>query len=381
MDPMRREVIHLVPSSGRNPWLNDLTAGLRARGQVTPVVVTLALPGELHRDAADLGVEAISLQGRTSRDLRAIFRLADVLRRRPGAIVHTHVLDPAIVYSMSRWLATPDAPWVSTRHQPPGFIDLASVPEWKRRLFRIVDGWTHRRMDRVIAISARSARELLGLGVRHERVAEIPLGFDLRRLQPDRSVVRAVRAELAGDAPLVVCVARLSWEKNLSFLLSAWSRITAALPQARLAMVGTGPLETPLLREAAASGLQGVAFLGYRRDALAIIGAADVVVQPSLAENMSMVGIEALAQARPLVATPVGIVGERLLDAEHCLVAPCDDAGAFSAAVIRLLKDRPLGMRLGAAGRELVHRDFGLDTLLGRYEELYAMLFRQQAAR
>lgn len=380
---MRPDVIHFLPTSGRNPWLTDVVGELRAGSTILPIVLTVAPPGALHSDLRALGIEALSLGRATARDPLAILRLGRILRRRQPTIVHTHVFDPALAYAIAARVYRHRAIWVSTRHQQPGFIDLARIPSWKRSLFKALDGWLLRQMDIVIAISARSVREIRDLGVPADRVAEIPLGFDLRRLRPDPSSIDTARLELRGTGrSLVVCVARLSWEKNLSFLLRAWKRVVADIPTARLAIVGAGPLDAELRAEARALGLANdVEFLGYRRDALQLIGAADVVVQPSLTENMSMVGVEALAQGRPLVSTPVGIVGEHIVDRSHCLVAPPDDAEAFSSAVIALLRDPELADRIGRAGQRLVEQSFRVEDMARRYEALYTSLIGDRSAR
>lgn len=371
-------VVHLVANSTRNPWLTDVVGAMRARRDFAPMIITLASAGQLHSDMQTLGVDAASLDGASFRDPRVIPRLVRILRGTVPTIMHTHILEPAIAYAFARQLVRPRSVWVSTRHQVPRFIDLAPVPAWKRMRFRAVDAVIHRHMDAVITISRRSFREVRQLGVGEDRVVEIPLGFDLHRLRPDpRSVEKARRDLTTGDGPVAVCVARLSWEKNLAFLLRSWTEVLGVIPNARLAIVGAGPLEGELRSQADGLGLaSNVAFLGFRPDALQLIGAADIVVQPSLSENMSMVGIEALLQSRPLVATPVGIVGEHILDGVHCLVAPPDNTATFAAKVLAILRDPPLGERLGRAGQRLVVERFAVDRMEEQYEALYARLIR-----
>lgn len=376
-------VLHVLPSSIRNPWLTDLIREMRSDPVITPSIVTFERHGQLHSDMRDLGVEAVSLGRTPGLDTSVIFRLTRLLRERRPAIVHTHVIYPALAHAIASRIAGHRSIWVTTRHQQPGFIDLADVPQWKRSAFKALDGWLHRQMDMVIVISERSAHEVAEFGVRADRMREIPLGFDLRRFRPDPAAVAAVRDEICGtDETLTVSVARLSWEKNLSFLLRCWTHVVAETPSARLVIVGAGPLETELRSQAIELAIADhVTFAGYRTDAIQLIGAADVVVQPSLTENMSMVAVEALAQGRPLVATPVGIIGEHIRDRGHCLVAPPDDARAFADAIIALLGDRTLAHQLGESGRRLVEARFTVEVMVSRYRDLYMGLLRSRTDR
>jgi glycosyltransferase involved in cell wall biosynthesis len=103
--------------------------------------------------------------------------------------------------------------------------------------------------------------------------------------------------------------------------------------------------------------------------------AADIVVYPSRADTAPIALIEALACARPAVATPVGGIPEIVADGESGLLAPADDR-LFAAAIRRLLDDRELRGRLGETGRRVAEQryDFrrAVDTWLDWYAELAA---------
>jgi glycosyltransferase involved in cell wall biosynthesis len=81
--------------------------------------------------------------------------------------------------------------------------------------------------------------------------------------------------------------------------------------------------------------------------------------------------LEALALEAPVVSTTMGAEGVRgLRGGEHCLLA--DEPAGFAAAVLRLLRDRTLGRRLGAAGRALVQARYDWSAIVPRLEALYA---------
>jgi glycosyltransferase involved in cell wall biosynthesis len=119
-------------------------------------------------------------------------------------------------------------------------------------------------------------------------------------------------------------------------------------------------------------------FLGWRHDLVRLYADLDVVALASLNEGSPVVLIEALAAARPVVGTAVGGVPEVVLDGETGLTVPPSDPPALAEAILRLLNDRPLGERLGAAGRRHVYPRYDSSRLVEDMRNLY---LRELAAR
>jgi glycosyltransferase involved in cell wall biosynthesis len=99
--------------------------------------------------------------------------------------------------------------------------------------------------------------------------------------------------------------------------------------------------------------------------------AADVVVQPSLAEGLPLTVLEAMACGAPVVATNVNGTPEALLDGETGLLIEPDDSGDLAAKVSALLDDPARRARMGNAGRDRVERHFTLRQFLPSVEDLY----------
>ena len=173
---------------------------------------------------------------------------------------------------------------------------------------------------------ADAAREL---GAREVRV--IPSGVEL----PDQ-------LEVPAEPPEVLFVGRLSPEKGILELVQAADGM-------KLTVAGDGPL-----RERAPGALGFVPHheLGplYER--------AAVVAIPSHREGFGVTCIEAMAHARPVVASAVGGLLDLVVDGETGVFVPPRDVGALRAALERLLADPELRDRLGEAGRERVRRHF-----------------------
>ena len=143
---------------------------------------------------------------------------------------------------------------------------------------------------------------------------------------------------------LVLAVGRLVEQKNHELAIRAITQV----PGATLAIVGDGPLR-PELERLAAELEAPVIFTGVRRDARALMGAADVVVMPSRWEGLPLSALEALASGTPLVATNVRGLRELVADGENALLVP-EEPEALAAALRRVLEDRELATRLSEAG-------------------------------
>ncbi|CAG7650602.1 glycosyltransferase family 4 protein [Actinacidiphila bryophytorum] len=216
-----------------------------------------------------------------------------------------------------------------------GGATAAGARAWERYAAR----WA----DRVLCVSDAECLAGRAAGVR-ARWAVVRNGVDLARFTPaaDRAAVRAALPALSDvgpGTPLVVCVGRLCPQKGQDVLLRAWPAVAAAVPEARLVLVGDGPDHRRLLLDAP----PGVLLAGAARDTVPWYRAADVVVLPSRWEGMALAPLEAMACGRPVVTTDVSGAREALhpSDADACAV-PVDDAAALAAALQRLLADHPL---------------------------------------
>lgn len=230
------------------------------------------------------------------------------------------------------------------------------------------------RIDRVIAVSPEVGRRLRsGFGWPDRTVEVIPNAVDAQAF--NRPADPRVRLELAGgrDRPVVLTLARLHRQKGLPYLLEAATRV----PDARFVLVGAGPERKALEARAGALGLgDRVAFLGHRPDVPALLGAADLVVLPSLYEGMPLALLEAMAAAKPVVASAIPGNDEAIRDGETGLLVPPRDPDALAAAIRTLLGDPRRAGRLGAAARARVEERFSLASMVGRvtgiYEEVLA---------
>jgi teichuronic acid biosynthesis glycosyltransferase TuaC len=219
-----------------------------------------------------------------------------------------------------------------------------------------------RRAAGLLAVSAALRDDMVALGLPSDRIRIHHTGVDLDRFHPvDRS---AAKAALGVAGPLLVAAGGLIPRKGQSFAVEA----LALLPGATLFLVGAGPDGPALERLARSLGVADrVRLLGSQpHERLpGLLAAADVVVQPSGAEGLANVWVEALACGTPVVTTDVGGARDAIDRPEAGRLVP-REAAAIAAAVRELLERPPAPAAVRAAAEK-----FSWDR---NRDELYAHL-------
>jgi glycosyltransferase involved in cell wall biosynthesis len=207
---------------------------------------------------------------------------------------------------------------------------VATVRGWtgedaKVRFFDWLDRRMLPRHDAVTVVSSAQRDAVIRLGVEPARVFRVPNAIELTDLPPPRAKEDLCR-ELGVDPrrPLIGAVGRLSPEKGHRVLLDAFAGLRRDLPTAHLVLVGDGPEEPALRRQAHGAGLtEHVSFLGLRQDGQQLIAAFDVMALPSFTEGMPNVLLEAFAYGTAAVSTAVGGVTDMVADGRSgWLVSP-----------------------------------------------------------
>jgi len=233
-------------------------------------------------------------------------------------------------------------------------------------LRRFVDRATASRVDAWVAVASAVATALVADGAPAGSVHTIPNGIDIAAL---RASANGSVPQLPDGRPLVVCAARLEVVKGVESLV----RATALIPGAVVAIAGDGPLEGRLREVAASLGVsERVVFLGRLSPIAPLLAAADVVVLPSLSEGLPLVALEAMALARPVVATRVGGTPEAVEDCVTGLLVAPGDPAALANAIERLSDDPDFARTLGAAGAIRVEERFTVKRMVDSYVALLA---------
>jgi glycosyltransferase involved in cell wall biosynthesis len=228
-------------------------------------------------------------------------------------------------------------------------------------------------MDHLIVVSKAIEHKIVEEGRRGAPVSLIYNGVDLQRYNHQQPCCTLHEDyHLDPEAPIVGVVARLEAEKGHRTLLDAWPVVLAAVPNARLLVVGEGSERDSLEAQADILGISGrVVFTGRREDVPAVTAALDISVLPSYREAQGLSVLEAMALSRPVVASAVGGIPEMIEDGVSGLLVPPHDCDALAAAIIRLLTDHPLADTLARRGHDVVHDRFCIELMVHAVSELY----------
>jgi glycosyltransferase involved in cell wall biosynthesis len=312
-------------------------------------------------------------------DLTTLVALVRLFRRVRPHIVHTHTAKAGVLGRLGAKIARVPV-IVHTYH---GHVFHGYFSPAKTRLFAAIERWLARRTDRLLTVSDTVRDDLLRLGIgTPEQHVVMPLGLELARFLECARHRGALRTELgvAMEAPLVGIVARLVPIKAHEVFLDAAVRLSQRFTDSHFLIVGDGEREPELRGLANRLGLgERVRFLGWRADVDRIYADLDVVVLTSRNEGSPVSLIEAMAAARPVVATRVGGVPDLVEDGVSGRLVASGDAEGVAAAIQDLLEDPERGRAMGMAGRKRVVPALGADRLLADMDGLYRRLIEEKA--
>jgi glycosyltransferase involved in cell wall biosynthesis len=327
------------------------------------------------RDVALLeadGVEVLRLERRSTLSLPPWARLYKLLVRESIDVLHAHMPRAGVPGTIiARQARVP----VVVNHEH-GWSYVG------KRVRRFLDrNVIARGSDVLLAVSEWDRQNIIETEhIPAELVRVLPNGISPRpRTDAD------VRGELGvgREVGLIGAIGRLFPEKGYDDLLRALALLKQGQRPVRCVIAGQGPAEADLRELARELDVADtVQFLGHRNDVADVIGALDVAVLSSKHEGSPLAVIEYMAAGAPIVATAVGGVPELVQDDVHALLVEPGDPAALMSAIARMLDDRPLALRLGAAARERQHECYDLDAVVTRLQDLYLELYeRSRSAR
>lgn len=178
--------------------------------------------------------------------------------------------------------------------------------------------------------------------------------------------------------PLIVLSARMLWDKGIKEFAEAASFIKQSGILARFVLVGGGDTGNPTSipeEQLLTWGKQGlVDWWGHRKDMASVLGQADIACLPSYREGLPKSLLEAAACGLPIVTTNVPGCREVVVDGVQGFLVPARDSRALADALIKLIVDPELRLRMGAAARVRAEKEFGKDAVIDQTLELYRVI-------
>ncbi|MFQ5873747.1 MAG: glycosyltransferase family 4 protein, partial [Dehalococcoidia bacterium] len=317
-------------------------------------------------EARRRGVEAEQLNGGPRLPLRGVLHLADKLKREGFSLLHTHDYKTDILGLLAARLA--GVPCVATVH---GYVFVSR----RVRIYKMLDLLALRFFSRIITVSEDLRRELLAAGLPEEKVVTVHNVVDSTAFASQgaqRGLCVRQQLGIGRDQPLITVVARLIPGKGHRYFLEAATQVLRARSETCFLVVGEGPQRDELEKLTVALGIRhAVSFLGFRKDVATLMRASDLIVLPSLEEGLPIVLLEALALARPVVATAVGGVPEVVRHQKTGLLVPPKDRRRLAEAMLYLLSDPEEAQKLAERGKQFVSQQFNVETTAHKIAEVY----------
>jgi glycosyltransferase involved in cell wall biosynthesis len=316
---------------------------------------------------------------RPGHDVAALLTLKRVLRTSSPAIVHTHSSKAGI---LGRLAAGHDAKVIHTIH---GWGHTPDNPSWMSKLFVGLEQLAAERSDALVAVSADVRDEGVRRGIGgEEKYRVIPELVEFAPISDDFVAARREARRKLGlpDGEEVIgWVGRFVPQKDPETLLGVIERVLKARPNARMVLVGDGPLRIEVESEVARQGnARRTIFTGVRDDARQLYAAFDVIVHVSRWEGQPLVVQEAIAERIPVVATDAEGVKDLVIDGLTGYVVAPGDIHALSEATETILAGSSLRAPLADSAIEDVAEVNGRDIALARHLELYEGLLGLRSA-
>ena len=291
-------------------------------------------------------------------------------------IVHSH---EAVYSGVGVWVARRmNVPVVCTFHhwRTPPQTPFTRHP--LVRPVRAVYGYLSKRyaIEHADAVTALSNKVISHIVPDWKRKAKCRL-LSLSTAIPQRATTEerlALRRELglAEDAPLIVHIGRFIEQKNHDGLIDVFKGVLREVPDAKLLLLGQGPLKDPVLQRIEREGLAGSAlFLGLREDVPKLMACSELCLFPSRDEGFGLVPLEANAAGIPVVGSDIPGLDEAVEDGVTARLFPLHDIAGMTRASVEFLRDPTLRARFGDAGRARVEAQFSHEASAAKMLALY----------
>jgi starch synthase (maltosyl-transferring) len=301
---------------------------------------------------------------------RIVWQLQRAFRQWKPALLQTFLFHANILGRLAgRWAGVPRV------------VCGQRVAERRNSWYGRIDRWTSGCVDRNVCVSlgvATFCEDVVGLPAK--KTVVIPNGVEVPRFTTATPVDWTAFGISAG-AQVLITIGRLEPQKGVDLLLAAFESVARQFPAVHLAIAGDGPDRRMLEAQAQRMNLSSrVTFLGRRDDVPRLLAGSTGLVLASRWEGMPNAVLEAMAAARPVIATRVEGTPELVTPGETGWLVPPDNSVALSTAMIDLLSDGEHAAQLGRNSQAIVQSRFTIDAMVAAYDQLYRELLRNIAS-
>lgn len=333
-------------------------------------VVAMSNRGEAFKDIERVGIRHIAIPFTRKitpiQDFFTLIKLCRILKEEHIDIVHTHTLKANLLGQLAaRIVGTPIR--ISTIH---GLYYAPEFSFFKKLFFFLIEKVSAMFADRVFLVNKEDVHRAQRLKIINRskiRLLEGGIGINLEkfnRVTINNGKVLALRESLGihQDEMVIGFVGRLVREKGLLDLFEVAKRIRVSCPHVRFLIVGGTDTEKADAVDPELAKEYGVddicIFTGPREDTPALYTLMHVLFLPSHREGFGLVLAEAAAMGIPVVASDLGGCRQAIEDLKNGYLLPVGDIGAFTEAIMKLLKDSELRLQMGKFGEQFARERF-----------------------
>jgi glycosyltransferase involved in cell wall biosynthesis len=357
---------------GAEMMVLQLSEELRERGHTIVPVGPAKGCGWLADLFRDAGMKPEVFHMKRPIDPGCVRGLMQLFREHRIDAVHSHEFTMAVYGAASARLM--GLPQVITMHG--GFTAC------KTRRRRIALRWAMKHSDHTVMVSRATQRQFAtDLGLKESRMTVVPNGVPLRKGTAER-----VRGEFGvkEDECVMVAVGTLERHKGHHILLDALAGLEARgfRNPWRLIIAGGrgGDQHEPLEEFIREEGLDDrVHIVTNRSDVPDLLALADIFVMPSLWEGLPMALLEAMSSSKAIIASATSGIPEAISNGKEGILVPPGDVNALGSALASLIADPDRRAALGAAAHTRAHREFTVQVMAQRYEDLYVDASQRRA--
>lgn len=303
------------------------------------------------------------------KDLLALFELIRFMRLHPADICHTHTSKAGILGRLAAKIC--GVPVIV--HTPHGHVFHSYFSKSKTLLFKVLERSLARvATDGLIALTNQELRE-------HE-VEKIAPSSQMWVIPSGVAIDDFTKLNRpSNDSTVLGYVGRLADIKGPLDLLEAFLKVRRAHGDAKLLVVGDGPLREQIELVIAQNQLQqSVTLVGWQQDVRPYLEQMDMLVVPSHNEGMGRVVVEAMAAGLPVVATAVGGLLDLVQEGRNGRLCPTKDPERLAETIVSLIENPQQRAEMGEFGKQFA-RSFSDKVMFQRLNQLYERLLRMRA--
>jgi len=366
------KIFHIIRTyKGNNPLLNSMILGLDDRFDASACYLSGSPDG---RNILDRYGKAIYLDINIKKSKHAIIlTLSRFLKSARPKILHCHRHKATLLGTAAAIFS--GIPYVVSH--------VHGMNRTRRLLTRFINWLMLKKTTLIIGVSERVREDILktNWGLSPEKVVTVWNGIDIPpadNISLNRKPAR-VKMGVSESEFLFGSVGRLAETKGHKYLLKAFSEIRGKCPDARVVIIGDGPLRSELEEQAKELEIrQNISLLGFRSDVIELLPGFDVFVLPSIAEGLSLALLEAMASKLPVIASDAGGIPEVFGNDDIGRLVRSRDVAALGKAMIEMYSlAKGSKMLLGENARKRIESEFNIDFMCKKLGGLYSSILMQ----